>query len=60
MSPRTGRPHKDNARNCKLNIRLTVDELAQIQVLADVLHMTRTDAIMFAVQQVSIHFCGDN
>lgn len=58
MSPRTGRPPKENPRNCKLNIRLTSGELAMIQDLADSLRMTRTDAIIFAVETAVSHFHG--
>ena len=46
MSPRTGRPHKENPRNEDLNIRLTSQEKAEIQAMADLLGISRTDAIM--------------
>ena len=46
MSPRTGRPPKDNPRNCDLNIRLTKQEKEDIQFVADNLGLTRTDAIL--------------
>ncbi len=46
MSPKTGRPPKENPRNVNLNIRITRDEANRIKSCADNLQMTRTDAIM--------------
>ena len=46
MSPRTGRPLKDDARHEKLNLRITEQEKEDIQKCADILNITRTDAIM--------------
>ena len=46
MSPRTGRPPKENPRNVNLNIRITSDEARRIKNCADKMSMTRTDAIM--------------
>lgn len=59
LSPRTGRPPKENPRNCKLNIRLTANELDMIHELADKFSMSRTDAIVFAVETVLAHFGGE-
>lgn len=50
MSPRTGRPPKDNARRNDLNIRLTDEEKQEIQVVADALGITRTDAIIKGIR----------
>ena len=50
MSPRTGRPPKENARKNDLNIRLTDEEKQEIQYVADKLGMTRTDAILKGIQ----------
>lgn len=52
MSPRIGRPPKDNARKCKLNIRLTEKEADLIQECADALKKTRTDTIMYGITLV--------
>lgn len=52
MSPRTGRPHKENPRNVNLNIRLTEKEAADIQECADLLEISRTDVIVKGVQLV--------
>lgn len=52
MSPRTGRPPKENPRNVNLNIRITKEEGARIQACADKLNMTRTDAIMKGIDLV--------
>ena len=41
-----GRPPKDNPRCVSLNIRLTKDEAHRIQLCADALETSRTDAIL--------------
>lgn len=46
MSPKMGRPPKENPRNVNLNIRITNDEAKRIQECADKMNMTRTDTIM--------------
>ncbi len=46
MSPKLGRPPKENPRNVNLNIRITNDEAKRIQKCADKMNMTRTDTIM--------------
>ena len=50
MSPRTGRPPKDNARRNDLTIRLTDEEKKEIQFVADALGITRTDAIVKGIR----------
>ena len=50
MSPRTGRPLKDDARHEKLNLRITEQEKEEIQKCADALNTTRTDAIMQGIR----------
>lgn len=50
MSPKTGRPPKENPRNVNLNIRLTQEESKRIQSCADALETTRTDAIMKGIE----------
>jgi len=52
MSPRTGRPPKENPRNINLNIRITSDESKRIQACADKMNMTRTDTIMKGISLV--------
>lgn len=52
MSPRTGRPPKENPRNVNLNIRITNEEARRIQNCADELNMTRTDTIMKGIDLV--------
>jgi uncharacterized protein (DUF1778 family) len=52
MSPRTGRPPKENPRNVNLNIRITEDESRRIKECADKLKMTRTDTIMKGIELV--------
>lgn len=52
MSPRTGRPPKDNPRNVNLNIRLTKKEADLIQECADKQNKTRTDTIMQGIELV--------
>lgn len=50
MSPKTGKPLKDNARKNDLNIRLTDEEKQEIQFVADALGITRTDAILKGIR----------
>lgn len=50
MSPKTGRPPKDNPRKVSLNIRLTEAEAKDIQECAEVLNTSRTDAIMKGIK----------
>lgn len=52
MSPRTGRPPKENPRKVNLNIRLTEQEAKDIQKCADILGITRTDVIMKGIELV--------
>lgn len=52
MSPRTGRPPKENPRKINLNIRLTEQEARDIQDCADELKISRTDVIMMGIQMV--------
>ena len=52
MSPRIGRPIKADARREKLNIRLTVEEKRDIEKCAELLNLSRTDAIMKAIRMV--------
>ena len=46
MSPRTGRPPKENPRNVNLNIRITKEEAQLIQECADALRTTRTEIVV--------------
>lgn len=50
MSPRTGRPPKANPRNQDINIRLTQAELDDIQLVADKMGISRTDAIIKGIE----------
>ncbi len=50
MSPRTGRPPKENARKNDLNIRLTDEEKQEIQFVANALGVSRTDAILKGIK----------
>ena len=52
MSPRTGRPPKENPRNVSLNLRLTREEADLIQECADSLNTTRTEVIVKGVKLV--------
>ncbi len=52
MSPKTGRPPKENPRKVSLNIRLTEKEAKDIQDCADKLNVSRTDAIMKGIELV--------
>lgn len=59
MSPRIGRPPKDNPRNINLNIRITKEESERIQNCADRLNMTRTDTIMMGIDMVENKIKGE-
>ncbi|KMV76188.1 MULTISPECIES: hypothetical protein [Fusobacterium] len=52
MSPRTGRPKLENARNKSLNIRLRQEELDLIQKCAELLKKSRTDTIMEGIRKL--------
>ncbi|MBQ9305835.1 hypothetical protein [Butyrivibrio sp.] len=52
MSPRTGRPPKENPRNINLNIRITKEESERIKNCAEKLDLTRTDTIMKGISMV--------
>jgi len=52
MSPRTGRPPKNGKSRTghNLNLRLTEDEAAAIQSLAEYFNLSRTDAVVGSIQ----------
>ena len=52
MSPRTGRPPKENPRNINLNIRVSKNESALIKECAKELDTTRTEVIIKGVKMV--------
>ncbi len=52
MSPRTGRPPKENPRNINLNIRISKNESELIKECSDKLNLTRTDVIIKGVNLV--------
>lgn len=60
MSPRTGRPPKENPRNCDINIRLTKSELNDIQYCADTLKVSRTDAIVKGIELLKVDLQKEN
>lgn len=45
MSPRTGRPPKENPKNVKINLRLTEKTASVLQDCADRLDVPRADII---------------
>lgn len=59
MSPRTGRPPKENPRNVSLNIRLTKQEAEDIKKCAELLGKTRTDTIMMGIEMVKAEIKKD-
>jgi len=54
MSPKMGRPLKDNPRNVNLNLRLTSSESAKIKHCSEVLNISRTDAIMRGIELLEV------
>lgn len=53
MSPRTGRPPKTGkTRDKSLNVRLTEEELSELEYCSEKLGMSRTDIIVKGVQLI--------
>lgn len=52
MSPRVGRPKSDNPKNKSLNLRLTAEEAQEIQECADLLKVSRTEAILRGIREL--------
>lgn len=53
MSPRTGRPPKQGSpRNKDINIRLTEQELKDINECAEIMELSRTDTIMRGIERL--------
>lgn len=52
MSPRTGRPPKENPKNKTINIRLTEECANDLQYCADKLNTSRTVVIEKGIQKV--------
>lgn len=52
MSPRTGRPPKDNPRNINIGLRLSKEESELLQECADKLETTRTEIVVKGVRMV--------
>jgi hypothetical protein len=50
VSPRTGRPPKENPRNMSLQLRLTQQEADLIKKCAEMLGVSRTDAIVRGIE----------
>lgn len=51
MSPKTGRPPKQGSpRNKDINIRLTEQELKDINECAEIMGISRTDTIMKGIE----------
>lgn len=59
MSPRTGRPPKENPRNVNLNIRITENESKRIKDCSEKLNATRTDTIMRGIELVEKEILGE-
>lgn len=52
MSPRTGRPPKDNPRNINIGLRLSNEEADLLQECAERLDTTRTEIVVKGVKMV--------
>ena len=52
MSPRTGRPKKDNAKRKRLEIRLTDEQDALLEECSEELKATKTDVIIKGIEMV--------
>lgn len=45
MSPRTGRPPKENPKKVNIGLRITEETAKKLQDCADILHISRTEVI---------------
>lgn len=52
MSPKTGRPPKENPKNLKINVRLTEQTAHDLQECADKLNTSRANVIEKGIQLV--------
>lgn len=52
MSPRTGRPPKDDAKKERMSLRLHEDTLASLQKCADMLDISKTEVIERGIKLV--------
>lgn len=52
MSPRTGRPPKDNPRSINIGLRLSKEEAELLQECAESLDTTRTEIVVKGVKLV--------
>lgn len=51
LSPnKIGRPKKEIKRDCDINIRLTREELENIQKVSEYMNVSRTDAIVKGIE----------
>ncbi len=51
MSPRTGRP-TENKKTERFEVRMTPDEMIDLQYCADKLHISKTDVIRKGIQLI--------
>lgn len=58
MSPRTGRPPKENPKKVSLNLRLTEACAKDLQDCADKMHTSRTAVIEKGIQKVKSELEG--
>ncbi len=52
MTPRTGRPKKDNSRTDRVDTRLTKEELEKLNYCCEVLGLTRAEVVRIGIDKV--------
>lgn len=52
MTPRLGRPKKDNARNIKVDTRLTREEEEKLNYCCEVLGLTKAEVVRKGIDNV--------
>lgn len=52
MTPRIGRPKTDNARNIKVDTRLSEEESEKLNYCCEVLGMTKTEVVRKGIDKV--------
>jgi predicted DNA-binding protein len=52
MTPRIGRPKKENARNIKVDTRLTIEEEEKLNYCCEVLGLTKAEVVRKGIDNV--------
>lgn len=52
MTPRIGRPKKENARNIKVDTRLSIEEEEKLKYCCEVLGLTKAEVVRKGIDNV--------